>query len=47
MILKDKSIVGGKLGVAATLASRGLDPQDPTKKLAYRVELLGHLLFKD
>ena len=31
---------GGKMGVAATLASKGLGSQDPTKKLAYRVKLL-------
>ena len=28
-------------GVAATLAPKGLGPQDPTKKLAHRVEILG------
>ena len=33
-------IFGGKMGVAATVASNGLRPQDPTKKL----ELLGQPL---
>ena len=32
------------MGVAATLAPKGLGPQDPIKKLAHRVELLGKLL---
>ena len=32
------------MGVAATLAPKGLVPQDPTKKLAHRVELLGQPL---
>ena len=32
------------MGVAATLAPKGLGPQDPTKKLAHRVELLGQPL---
>ena len=32
------------MGVAATLAPKGLGPQDATKKLAYRVELLGQPL---
>ena len=32
------------MGVAATLAPKGLRPQDPTKKLAHRVELLGQPL---
>ena len=35
------SIFGGKMDVAATLAPKGLGPQDPTQKLAHRVELLG------
>ena len=30
--------------VAATLAPKGLGPQDPTKKVAHRVELLGQPL---
>ena len=29
------------MGVAATLAPKGLGPQHPTKKLVHRVELLG------
>ena len=33
-----------KMGVAATLAPKGLRPQDPTKKLAHWVELLGQPL---
>ena len=32
------------MGVAATLAPKGLGPQDPTKKLAHWVELLGQPL---
>ena len=32
------------MGVAATLAPKGLGPQDPTKTLAHRVELLGQPL---
>ena len=32
------------MGVAATLAPKGLGPQDPTKKLAHQVELLGQPL---
>ena len=35
------------LGVAATLAPKGLGPQDPTKKLADRVELLGQPLSQE
>ena len=34
-------IFGGKMGVAATVAPKGLGPQDPTKKLAHWVDLLG------
>ena len=30
-----KTIFGGKMSVAATLAPKGLGPQDPTKKLAH------------
>ena len=32
------------MGVAATLAPKGMGPQDPTKKLAHVGVLLGHLL---
>ena len=32
------------MGVAATLAPKGLGLQDPTKKLSHRVELLGQPL---
>ena len=35
---------GGKMGVAATLALKGLKPQHPTKKLAHRVDFFGQLL---
>ena len=35
---------GGKKGVTATPASKGLGPQNPTKKLAHVEVLLGHLL---
>ena len=41
-----KSFIGKKMGVAATLVPKGLRPQDPTKKLAHRVELLGQPLFQ-
>ena len=37
----NKNIFGGKLGVATTLAPKGLGSQDPTKTLAHRVELFG------
>ena len=40
----EKYIFDGKIGVATTLAPKGLEPQDPTKKLAHRVELLGQPL---
>ena len=36
---------GGKMGVAATLAPKGLGSPDPTKKFAHWVELLGQPLF--
>ena len=32
---------GGKTGVATTRAPSGLEPPNPTKKLAHRVEILG------
>ena len=32
------------MGVAATVAPKGLGPQDPTKKVAHWVDLLGQLL---
>ena len=32
------------MGVAATLAPKGPGPQDPTKKLAHRMEHLGQRL---
>ena len=40
------------MGEAATVAAKGLEPQDPTKKLAQRVDLLGQplsrkLIFKN
>ena len=41
---KKKTIFGGKMGVAATLAPKGLGPRDPIKKLAHLVELLGQTL---
>ena len=37
-------IFGGKMGVAATVAPKGLRPQDPTKKLAQWVDILGQPL---
>ena len=45
-------IFGGEMGVAATVAPKGLGPQDPTKKLAHWVNLLGQpstrkLVFKN
>ena len=44
MIFTKRLSFGGEMGVAATLALKGLGPQDPTKKLAHRVELLGQPL---
>ena len=44
VFLKKHSIFGRKMGLAATLVPKGLVPQDPTKKLAFRVELLGQPL---
>ena len=32
------------MGVATTLTPKGLEPQDPTKKLAHWLELLGQPL---
>ena len=37
-------IFGGKMGVAATVAPKGLGPQVSTKKLAHWVDLLSHPL---
>ena len=37
-------IFGGKIGVAATVAQKGLGPQDPTKNLANWVDLFGQPL---
>ena len=34
------------MGVAVTLAPKSLRPQDPTKKLAHLVELLGQPLYQ-
>ena len=42
-----KHIVGGKIGVAATLMPKGLGPQNPTKKLAHWVDLLDQPLFQN
>ena len=39
-----KILFWGEMGVAATVAPKGLGPQDPTKKLAHWVELLGQPL---
>ena len=39
-----KSIFGGKMDVAATLAPMGLGPQDPIRKVTHRAELLGQPL---
>ena len=41
---KKNHIFGGIMGVAATVAPKGLGPQDPTKKLAHWVDLLGQPL---
>ena len=38
------ALIGGKKGVAATPAHKGLVPQNPTKKLAHVGVLLSHLL---
>ena len=40
-------IFGDKMGVAATVAPKGLGPQDPTKKLAKWVDLLGQPLSQE
>ena len=42
--LKEILFLGGRMGVAATVAPRGLKPQDPTKKLAQWVDLLSQQL---
>ena len=39
--LKKNQFLAEKMDVAATLAPKGPGPQEPTKKLAHRVELLG------
>ena len=41
---KKHLIFGGKMGVAATVAPKGLGPQVPTKELADWVDLLGQPL---
>ena len=38
------SYFGGKMGIAATVAPKGLGPKDPTKKLAQWMDLLGQML---
>ena len=43
MLLKT-TLFGGKIGVATTVAPKGLGPQDPTKKLVHWGELLGQPL---
>ena len=43
-IIMETSIFGEKMGVAATMASKGLGLEDPTKKLARWVDLLGQPL---
>ena len=41
MLFREKNYYfDGKVGVVATVVSKGLGPQDPTKKLAYRVDPL-------
>ena len=42
--LKKIIFFGGKMGAAATVAPKGLGPQDPAKKLAHWVDLLGQSL---
>ena len=37
----------GKMGVAATLAPKGLELQNPTKKNSYSADLLGQLLYQN
>lgn len=39
-----KSYFDGEIGVAATLAPKGLGPQDPAKKWAHWVDLFGQPL---
>ena len=45
-LFRKKYILGGKIGVAATLAPKGLGSQNLTKKLAHWVKLLGQPLSK-
>ena len=35
------------MGVAATVAPKGLGSQDPSKKLAHRVKIFGQLLSQE
>ena len=44
MLFRIIPIFGGKMGMAVTLAPKGLGPQDPTKMLAYWADLLAQLL---
>ena len=46
MLFLKKSIFSNKMGVAAMLAPTGLGLQDPTKKFAHQVKLLGQSLFQ-
>ena len=41
-----RTCISGKLGVAAMLTLKDLAPQNPTKKLAHLVDLLGQFLFR-
>ena len=41
--LKEVLVFGGKMGVAATVAPKGLGPQDPTKNSAQWLDLLDRL----
>ena len=38
------ALIGGKMGVAATLVPNGLGPKNPTEKLPHVGVLLGHML---
>ena len=41
------SYFGGKMGVAATLAPKGLGHQNPTRKLAHWVDLIGQPISRE
>ena len=44
VLFEKNTLFDGKMGVAATLAPKGMEPQSPTKKWAHWVDLTGQLL---